>query len=232
MYASISVHVTSSLLKRLLRIQSSYQRKRNEKDTSSEEGYIIRDPQNEEISKKSKPFNFNFTWPTFNLQLVTGLVLLPALSIHAHLNRIAPSSSSAPINELSPSELDYSYVAYGFLTSNTAWRYITWTVYAFLLGAGAAHVVNGTDKIAKRMKAKRDMKATKRQVTSVLPGSSRDAIKKVDARRKYKRAAAINGLVSILGAAWLAFGIRRMIVEDSSSTSTWLTKRVKSFSFI
>lgn len=216
-------------MKRAIRFQSSNQRRQTEKSSSSEEGYIIRDTQDEVISKQSNRYQFKFTLPSFNLQFVTGLLLIPTLSIHAYLNRIAPSLSLNPINELSPSELDYSYVTFGFLTSNKAWRYITWTMYAFLLGAGASHVVNGTDKIAKRIKAKRGMKAIKRQIAAppIAPGSSRDASKQMDAKQKYRRAAAINGSVSLLGATWLAFGIRKMIVEDNSSTSAWLTKRVK-----
>lgn len=160
--------------------------------------------------------------------------MMPALSIHAYLNRIAPSSSSAPIKELSPSELDYTYVTYGFLTPSKAWRYISWTVYAVLLAAGAAHVVNGTDKIARRSKARRNARKVENEGTTSTPasalGSTRAAAQQADAKMRYRKKALINGTVSFLGAAWLAAGIRRMVLEDNGTT-LWLTKRVSKFTY-
>lgn len=161
----------------------------------------------------------------FSVHTITGFILIPAVTIHSYLNRIAPSSSSTPINELSPSELDYSYVTHGFLTASKAWRYITWSLYASLLFAGAVHVVGGTDRIAKRMKAKRAMKETKKSGSYPL-GRSRGEAKGLDAKKRKQRNAVINGAVSLAGVAWLAVGIRRMAWEDHTGTSTWMTKRV------
>jgi hypothetical protein len=87
------------------------------------------------------------------------------------------------------------------------------------------HVVGGTDRIAKRVKAKKVMKETKKQATLPL-GSSRAEAKRVDTKSRNKRIAAINGAVSMAGVLWLAVGVRRMILEDSTGTSSWMTKRV------
>jgi succinate dehydrogenase hydrophobic anchor subunit len=225
-YASISIHVLSSLLKKALQAYSRFEARR--KDASSVKGYTIGD----EVEDSDKVVNSaRSALPPITLQTITGALMIPALSVHAYLNRIAPSSSSAPIKELSPSELDYTYVTHGFLTSSKAWRYITWTVYAVLLTAGAAHVVNGTDKIARRSKARKDMKRVKKAAATSPPasalGTTRADIQQVDVKRRYRRKALINGTVSFLGAAWLAAGIRRMVLEDNGTT-LWLTKRVSS----
>jgi hypothetical protein len=227
-YGAISVHVASSLLKKALQTQNLY--KARKREASPVDGYTISDPNDETTATTPKAKSI---LPPITLQTVTGLLMIPALSIHAYLNRIAPASSSAPIKELSPSELDYTYVTYGFLTQSKAWRYITWALYAVLLGAGAAHVVNGTDKIARRSKARRDMKKTKKDGIGSVLGSTRAAVSQEDAKRRYRRKALIDGSVSFIGAAWLAAGIRRMVIEDKANfTTSWVTKRVSSLSEI
>jgi hypothetical protein len=219
-YASLSIHVLSSLVKRLVRMEHSRRRKASA-DPLEGEGYVIGDDTDSAGSKtKIKRSS------TISLQTITALILLPAVSIHVYLNRIVPSYSSAPIHSLSPSEMDYSFVTHGFLTTSEAWRYITWALYTSVLGAGAAHVVNGVDRIAKRASLRRKMNETKRQASLPLSKSRANA-KAVDVKRRKQRAAVINGAVSILGAGWLAVGLRRMVMDETvAGASISMKKRV------
>ncbi|UZJ56667.1 hypothetical protein CBS101457_005987 [Exobasidium rhododendri] len=224
-YASISIHLLSSLAKRGLQLQRKRRTDRTT-DPSSVEGYIIDSRSDKQIQPGVKsPFGNS-------IHTITGLILLPAVAIHSYLNRIVPSSSSAPINSLSPSEIDYSYVTHGFLTNSKAWRYVTWSLYASLLAAGAVHVVAGLDRIAKRTRARRAMKETKKQVSLPL-NSKREQMKNTDVKTRKQRAALINGAVSIAGAMWLAVGLRRMVMDDRVGASSSMMKRLDAcYSFV
>lgn len=81
-----------------------------------------------------------------DLQTIAGRVLLPLLSIHVVLNRIAPSSEAMPINEVSPSEMGMEYVAYGF----SRWPALTSALYGLLIAAGAVHIIGGMPKLMRR----------------------------------------------------------------------------------
>jgi hypothetical protein len=221
-YASISLHVLSSVAKRVLELSRLREQKRSA--AASTEGYEIKDANEVEASTSTKKIGKS------TLHTITGFLLIPVVTIHSYVNRISPSSSKAPIKEYSPSELDYSYVTYGFLTSSKSWRYITWTLYCALLAAGAAHVVGGTDIIAKRFKARREMKATKKEGASLPLASDRLQMKRGDVRMRKQRKALINGAVTFAGAAWLAVGIAKMASEDTSHASAWMTKRVSVYS--
>lgn len=82
-----------------------------------------------------------------------GYLLLPALLVHLWTNRVAPMSAAAPIAELSPSELDLSFVGYGFSTPRLA-AYST-VAYALLIGAAVVHGIGGAPKMALRLTGKR-----------------------------------------------------------------------------
>lgn len=223
----------TSLIKKALQVQRRYER-RKQSDFEEVKGYTIPDEDTsaEVVSTSAETKRRSPLLSTLSIHTITGLILIPAVSIHSYLNRIAPASSKSPINELSPSELDYTYVTYGFLTKSTVWRYITWALYLGLLGAGAVHVVGGTDKIARRLKAKKAMSKSKKQGSSnSMPtspvSSNRADMKQYDAKRRAQRSALVNGAVSLAGVAWLSAGVYRMAMEDTLSTSTtWTMKRV------
>ncbi|KAF6767386.1 protein of unknown function DUF1691 [Kalmanozyma brasiliensis GHG001] len=71
----------------------------------------------------------------------SGYVLAPFVIHHAFVNRILPSSSKPPISNVSPSELDYSFVAHTLSHTNTAIRIFSATAYTVLIGAFAVHTV-------------------------------------------------------------------------------------------
>lgn len=85
-----------------------------------------------------------WTWRTWHS--VAGVALVPILLVHAWSNRLAPSVQRAPICELSPSELDMSYVAWGFAHAPA----LSTIVYTWLCVASAIHVVGGVPKLTAR----------------------------------------------------------------------------------
>lgn len=88
----------------------------------------------------------HWTWRTWHN--VAGLALVPVLLVHVLTNRIAPASAHPAIAELSPSELDLSYVAWGFAHAPG----ISTVVYAWLCVTGAVHAVGGLPKLAERLR--------------------------------------------------------------------------------
>lgn len=79
-------------------------------------------------------------------QKVAGTLLVPVLAIHVCVNRLVPMQDSMPIMQLSPSELDMSHVSVGFARHPM----IMWGIYTSLCVAGAAHIMGGAAKIARR----------------------------------------------------------------------------------
>lgn len=217
-------------MKRALQLQRKAVRSRNK--GKAVEGYRIRS--GHEHSEQSSP-TLGSSWSRLRSALpsvhtATGLLLAPALAVHVALNRIVPSHSSSPINELSPSELDYTYVTYGFeAQAGPAWRAVTWTMYALLLGAGALHVVAGTDRIAQRMRMRRRRgieRATDKPIVGLEDGETgRAAMRQLDSRRRKQRQATATALVSLSGMAWLAWGLSKM-VSEGSGVSGFMARRV------
>ncbi|CAO1619701.1 unnamed protein product [Sympodiomycopsis kandeliae] len=95
----------------------------------------------------------SFSWPS--LHTATSYLLLPLITHHILLNRVIPSSESAPINGLSPSELDHSFTSFGL----QKYPLIQTAYLAALTVIGGIHVAGGVGIIAKRwslkLKAKR-----------------------------------------------------------------------------
>lgn len=77
---------------------------------------------------------------------LAGLALAPVLLLHVVTNRLVPSRSAAPMRELSPAELDMSYVSVGF----AHYPRVSWLVYTWLCVCGAVHLVGGVPKLQRR----------------------------------------------------------------------------------
>jgi len=72
------------------------------------------------------------------------LLLLP---IHILTNRVHPSLPDAPIHSISPGELDYEFVKYGF--QNWPWR--SWMLYSLLVACVSVHAAEGFQMVSKRL---------------------------------------------------------------------------------
>ncbi|KAK0528873.1 hypothetical protein OC835_004514 [Tilletia horrida] len=96
-----------------------------------------------------------------DLHTLAGTLLVPFVLHHAYLNRIVPSRSTPPVNSLSPSELDYAYVAHGFgpapATAETSLLHpasavspraaFSTVAYGVLIGLTVYHSTHGVRKI-------------------------------------------------------------------------------------
>ncbi|SHO79940.1 Hypothetical protein MSYG_4295 [Malassezia sympodialis ATCC 42132] len=87
----------------------------------------------------------HWTWRTWHN--AAGLALVPVLLVHVLTNRLAPASAHPAIAELSPSELDLSYVAWGFAHAPR----LSTVLYTWLCLTGAVHAVGGLPKMAERI---------------------------------------------------------------------------------
>lgn len=86
-----------------------------------------------------------WTWRAWHN--AAGLALAPVLLVHVLTNRVAPASTHPAIAELSPSELDLSYVAWGFAKAPR----LSTIFYVALCITGAVHAVGGLPKLTQRM---------------------------------------------------------------------------------
>ncbi|KAE8210563.1 hypothetical protein CF327_g5570 [Tilletia walkeri] len=91
-----------------------------------------------------------------DLHTVSGWILAPFVLHHAYLNRIVPSNPQHPISALSPSELEYTYVAHAFGPAPGALQTPSWipsravlssVAYATLIGLSMYHSAHGVRKI-------------------------------------------------------------------------------------
>ncbi|PWN91727.1 hypothetical protein FA10DRAFT_265573 [Acaromyces ingoldii] len=239
-WGALGLHLASSFAKRvMLALPLHKRRPSSSKGDETIQGYSIPEHGPTDASahppppqkRRRKPLSFP------SIHTLTGFILAPAVALHAALNRLVPSRSSAPISDLSPSELDYSYVVHGFQhDSNASWRAITYGLYAALLAAGALHVAGGSDKIAKRLQSRRGRRVgnsgnshSSGSSSTIEVGDSksspRAAAKSIDVARKAQRKKTATGAVALLGAGWLGWGIRRMNRESEGLISSWSAKR-------
>lgn len=160
-YGSIAVHIASAVLKRFIHLYTRIDRKREREqshvsplqtDPSSIRSPLLTWPQKTRRGL-SRAFKDPVSW--------TGYMFLPFLIHHILINRIIPASSSFPISNLSPSELDYTFVQHSlniFASSSSSvtgvvsgarqnsWAFINWTGYLALIGLGMAHITWGAGK--------------------------------------------------------------------------------------
>lgn len=101
-----------------------------------------------------------------NLLTASAYPLVVFLSIHVLTNRLIPSTSTPPIQALSPSELDYDYVKIGLMV----WPFRSTLIYGSLLISTALHGGEGVNIILRTWlpRAKRMSAAAKRLVTSTV----------------------------------------------------------------
>jgi hypothetical protein len=223
-YGAALAHIMSGIAKRALRLYARQQRSASSpKEADGVEPYRLKD-----AGEANVPKNRSLALPS--IHTMTGLLLAPALAVHVALNRLVPAGSTSPINELSPSELDYSFVTYGFEQQRPKiWKYITYAMYALLLGAGSVHVVSGTDRIAQRARARRVSSRTASSNEALKQRSTHTTARQVamdrDGRRRRDRKSAVTAIVSAAGAIWLAIGIARM-AKEGSGVSGYMAKRV------
>lgn len=79
--------------------------------------------------------------PTISVAHKAGYALTPVVLHHIYIHRWLPSSTHPTIAQLSPSELDYSFVSFGLSHPNVVVRVSSALSYAALIGAFATHVV-------------------------------------------------------------------------------------------
>ncbi|KAF7327421.1 hypothetical protein MKEN_00319900 [Mycena kentingensis (nom. inval.)] len=78
--------------------------------------------------------------PWTSLLSLTGYAnMLLFLPVHFMAHRVAPADSTAPIHELSPSELDFEYVKFAL----TKWPVRSWFLYGGLVLCAVLHTVEG-----------------------------------------------------------------------------------------
>ncbi|WVW80252.1 hypothetical protein I302_102230 [Kwoniella bestiolae CBS 10118] len=136
-YLPLGVHVLSSISKRLLMVISSSSPSSASSSSSS--------PSSASSSSKAS----KWTWQSLKSRLprqshqIAGYPLYILLIAHILSHRIVPSSPSAPIFELSPSELGYEYVGYNLRD------WVGWGSYLGLVGVGVWHGLVGGIKISK-----------------------------------------------------------------------------------
>lgn len=137
--------------------------------------------------------------------------MIPSLTIHAFLNRIIPSKSISPCNNLSPSELDYSYVSYGF----RSFPITSTLVYVGLIVPTIYHVVVGSQKLLNIKKGKG--KGSTRSEKQDLPSPIQDSTTKENKDR----------LFWVVGTLQLALfvGLNR-IGRETEPIPTFVAKRV------
>ncbi|TKY90876.1 hypothetical protein EX895_000874 [Sporisorium graminicola] len=114
-WAALGVHLAAGLAKRLIT------------------RFTVASPaagETEVASSKAK-----LTWAQSS-----GWLLAPFALHHAIVNRVLPASGTAPISSLSPSELDYSFVAHSLSHPNLPVRAAMGAAYTLLSAAFAVHV--------------------------------------------------------------------------------------------
>lgn len=86
--------------------------------------------------------------PPLTIHLVTGWLLIPFLLPHILTHRITPQSPSPPISSLSPSELNFEFVAYSLYTRPVQ----SGLAYLALVGLAVPHAVLGGMKVVSWIK--------------------------------------------------------------------------------
>ncbi|KAG8936892.1 hypothetical protein FRC02_009982 [Tulasnella sp. 418] len=122
-YAPLCVHVGASLIKRALLITAPPPKNNDNSDDSEEVNSV----------------GYSNGWPRPSLLTLTAYPLLVLLPTHFSIYRLNPSSPHPPVSSLSPSQLDYSYVTFGF--ANWPWR--TTLAIGGLVLAGTIHATSG-----------------------------------------------------------------------------------------
>lgn len=218
-WGALGVHLLSSIAKRAIIV---YQRWRREKpsDPAEELPFISPDARkpNENLSRGiiGIPLLARPSLHTF-----TSYALAPLLLHHVLLHRILPSSSSHPINELSPSDLDHNFTSYGL----QRYPFISWTILSALTIVGGIHVAGGVGIIGKRLGAKAKARARYKDESINTRPKGQDT----RSPRKKKSPVPPTLLVAslILTGAWAMFSDADSRIDLQSSSPSYMVKRVR-----
>ncbi|KAK0557703.1 hypothetical protein OC846_000270 [Tilletia horrida] len=172
-------------------------------------------------------------------QTISGALLVPFTLHHAYLNRVVPARSSYPITNLSPSELDYTYVAHGFSHTLIPRAIVSTAAYTALIGLSVFHTCKGLQKMVRwRSLASKTQENSKApaadelgpssSVSSALSDSGSSEISKADSviqrrllrQRRNRQWDAAAGITTAL----ICGGLLRL-VRETDSTPAFLAKR-------
>ncbi|PWN20128.1 hypothetical protein BCV69DRAFT_220550 [Microstroma glucosiphilum] len=216
------LHVLSSVAKRGIMVYLARKRRRTEQailagedasaGISSEEPLLPAPAHATSSSPKGAPRWFSFSSSLPSSHTLSAYALLPLLLSHLTLHRLRPLSSSYPINSLSPSELDYSFVHFGA----TLYPHLYTTSMVALTAVAAYHVAGGAGIIGRRWGLK--YKARKAAAAARLGES--DVTTRQTSKKKRKRGPLVPALV---GSALVLLGFWG-IVRDEEAGSHLFTK--------
>lgn len=205
------------------------------------------------INPGERPRFFMLPAPS-TLHSLTGYFLIPSLLPHVLLTRIVPTSLEHPVSQMSPSELDYTIVAYGLSPPSTATgrsltvgaplATVSWTILVFLTLTASWHTAGGVHLITQRMRAKsiekREAAAADPPIAPESPSITEDdppaqtphnpAVAAADSvsysgiRRKKQLLCTL--APSALGSAVILTGVISMAL-DASVLSCWTQKRIQ-----
>lgn len=128
LWTALATHLLAGITKRLVTRFTTAAPTRtadNVRNVNVEEPTVVEEP----LKRTAK----------LSVAQASGYMLAPFVLHHAWINRIVPSTPKPPISSLSPSELDYSFVAHTLSHPNTGVRIIMATAYTVLIAAFAVH---------------------------------------------------------------------------------------------
>lgn len=139
---------------------------------------------------------------------LSAYLLLPLLLSHLTLHRLRPLSSSYPINSLSPSELDYSFVHFGAALYP---RLYTASMVA-LTGVAAYHVAGGAGIIGRRW----GLRYRARREAAAGTGRSDGDVKTRQSRRKKRKQGPL--VPALVGSALVLLGFWGIVRDEEAGS--------------
>lgn len=178
-------------------------------------------------SNQTDWFRVRIRLTSLSLHALTGYLLIPTVWIHAMVHRIVPSRSSPPIRNLSPSELDYSFVSYGI----ARYPFTSTLVFGTLIGAASWHAIEGARKVYLRsgpgslsLWKKTTGKTSTSAVTQNSPNPEAlrpSAPSRANGKRARRQAATVAGSATGL----LIAALYRIGAEGDAAVPAWLARR-------
>lgn len=160
LWTALATHLLAGITKRLVTRFTTAASTRSSEDTrdlKAEETAVVQEP-----PKRGA---------RLSVAQASGYMLAPFVLHHAWVNRIVPSSPKAPISSLSPSELDYSFVAYTLSHPNAGVKIIMATAYTVLIGAFAVHTSFAIPALLRTIKPASRRKGSSRPRPALLASS-------------------------------------------------------------
>ncbi|WVQ93497.1 hypothetical protein IAU59_000571 [Kwoniella sp. CBS 9459] len=156
-WAPLSIHLVSSLSRRLITMSSAFSSTSSSSSTST----ASPDPSSDALiptpSKATTTWRDTLRALRFRLPRQAHQILAYPLSFlllsHVLTHRLVPMSTRPPISSLSPSELGWEFVGHNLQSA------VSWVAYLGLVGAGVWHAAVGSMKIVSWLKSRRAAKA-------------------------------------------------------------------------